>query len=478
MNSPDLNADLLIVGGGPAGLTAASEALEAGRSVILVESSERLGGMSASIEVGGQSVDLGSHRLHPSASPEVMAVLERVLGNDLVTRRRNGRIRLGGAWLSFPLQPLNLLRSTPPRFGVKSAVDMLTTPFRRPLPFRPRPADTYAEVVRVGLGPAVLENFYGPYARKLWGVDAEELAGEVARRRISISGPVALLKKLVSNSSEVPVFLYPRLGYGQVVEGLADEVETNNDAQVLTGVAVRRLEPDATGVSATLSDGQSICVRRVFWTAGPHHLAAVLHDVVLDDAPAEASSGSASPTHRGMVLAYLVVNTAQYTSFDAHYFPELQTRSARISEPKNYRDGPDPADSTVLCAELACDVGDETWNASPEVLRDWVVSDLVSNDLPCPVVLDVHVERLPAVYPVIRPADVEASAALADWAASHDRVHVFGRQGLVVADNLHHVMDMALGAVSCLVEQSHDDLWNAKRWQKLQIEFAQNVVED
>ena len=75
-----------------------------GRSVVLVEAAPVLGGMAASVVVGGQRVDLGSHRLHPSAPPAVRALLDELLGDDLQVRTRNGRLRLAGRWVRFPLQ--------------------------------------------------------------------------------------------------------------------------------------------------------------------------------------------------------------------------------------------------------------------------------------------------------------------------------------------------------------------------------------
>ena len=68
---------------------------------------------------------------------------------------------------------------------------------------------------------------------------------------------------------------------------------------------------------------------------------------------------------RGAILVYLVVPRARYTTFDAHYFPELSTPVSRMNEPKNYRDSDeDPTDRTVLCAEVPCWAGDDVWNAS------------------------------------------------------------------------------------------------------------------
>ncbi len=453
---------LLIVGGGPAGLTAALLAAEQGHAVTVVEATSRWGGMSASIEVAGQSVDLGSHRLHPSASPQVRGLLERLLGDDLQTRTRNGRIRLGGRWVAFPLSPADMAKHLPPRFVLSALRDAVLSPFRT------ERSDTYAEVIRAGLGPAVLRWFYGPYAQKLWGRPADELAGDVARRRVSVSSPLTLARKLVqAKRSEPPVFLYPARGYGQVIDEL---VVGCLAAGVDLRTSVRVIGVDGSAVS--LSTGEAIHAERVFWTAGPDQLAAVLPS---HRPSAPSGPGPISPARRGVALVYLVLDTDQYTPFDAHYFPGLDVLLARLSEPKNYRDGQDPSGQTILCAEVVCDPGDAIWSSPDTDLAASVVAALAVAGLPDPVVTGHHVERLPAVYPVIGPDDVEPMTAVAEWAQSVDGITVFGRQGLVVADNLHHVMDMAFAAVACLSPDGH---WDAAAWSDALDRFDQHIVED
>ena len=153
-----------------------------------------------------------------------------------------------------------------------------------------------------------------------------------------------------------------------------------------------------------------------------------------------------------------------------------------MSEPKNYRDGDDPGGHTVICAEIVCDVGDDIWNADGVSLGARVLEELLSHGIrgesePDPALVDVAIERLPAVYPVIGPEDLEPMRALNDWAQSLDGVTVFGRQGLVVADNLHHVLEMAADAVDCLGPPATTS-WNADRWTEALDRFDRHVVED
>ena len=150
----------------------------------LVERAGRVGGAAASHSVAGVRVDLGSHRLHPTIEPRILAELRALLGDDLQRRPRNGRIRLGGRWIAFPLRPLDLARRLPPAMAAGALRDAALGPLR------PGPrADTFEEVLRSALGPTLCERFYFPYARKLWGLDPSELAGEQARRRVAARSP-------------------------------------------------------------------------------------------------------------------------------------------------------------------------------------------------------------------------------------------------------------------------------------------------
>ena len=61
------------------------------------------------------------------------------------------------------------------------------------------------------------------------------------------------------------------------------------------------------------------------------------------------------------------------------------------------------------------------------------------------------------------------------WADAQPGVAVLGRQGLVVADNLHHVLDMALAAGACLGGPGG---WDGARWDAERRRFDGFVVDD
>lgn len=458
------DTELLVLGAGPAGIAAAQRAARRGLAVVVLEREEHVGGASASFELAGLRVDHGSHRLHRTIDPAILTELERLLGGDLQVRERDGRIRLAERWLGFPLQATDLVRHLPPGFAARAAWDAATAPLRRPH------ADTFAEVVRAQLGPTMLDRFYGPYARKLWGEAPEDLAGEQARRRITADTPLAVLRRVMAGGDpETRTFRYPRRGFGQLWEALAADA-TSGGADIRLGAEVTGLRHLDGAVEVTTPTG-TWRAPRVLSTV-PLPLLARLHP----DTPADVTADARALRSRAMTLVYLVVDAPRWTSFDAHYLPEAWTPVTRISEPRNYRDSSaDPRDVTVLCAELPCDVGDHIWTADDGPLGELVQEGIARAGLPAPAVLATHTRRLPSAYPILTPDAPARADRVERWAAGLPGVVTFGRQGLFVHDNSHHALTMAWSAVDAL---RSDGTVDAAAWARSREGFRSHVVED
>ena len=233
---------------------------------------------------------------------------------------------------------------------------------------------------------------------------ADELAAEVALRRVGTSTPGALLARVLrGRGAPGRTFLYPRLGFAEVSGALAAAAAAAG-ARLACGAEVDRVaverEERGNGRALRVScrDGRAVRATTVFSTLP----AATLCALVEPPAPAAVRTAARSLESRAMVLVYLVVDRARYTPYDAHYLPGPATPLTRLSEPKNYRDGPDPPDRTVLCAELPAWVGDELWSRDDADLARLATDTLLDLDLPAARPIGHAVERRPAVYPVLR----------------------------------------------------------------------------
>ena len=119
---------VVVLGGGPAGCGAAFQLRRAGKATVtLLEKQDVVGGNAASFQWGGQWLDYGSHRLHHTVAPEILADIKEMLGSDFADFARHGRIRLRGQWVHFPIQTGDLLRRLDKRFAIGMARDLVTT---------------------------------------------------------------------------------------------------------------------------------------------------------------------------------------------------------------------------------------------------------------------------------------------------------------------------------------------------------------
>jgi protoporphyrinogen oxidase len=469
----------VILGGGPAGLGAAYRLQRQGKAdSVVLERNDFVGGNAASFAVGGQPVDFGSHRLHPSSAPRILQDLKEILGEDLLERPRHGRIRLRGRWIHFPLKPLDLMLRLDPRFALGTVWDMVSGPLRR----QSSGEESFATVLRAQLGPTICDQFYYPYARKIWGRQPHELSAVQAKRRVSAATFGKLLRKVFSSVPGVEsvgfsYFFYPRGGFGRISQELAAAAVAEG-ATIRLGERVERLlaPADPGGewtIEARTTDGtlHSYAADYV-WSTIP---ISVLSRIVSPQPDRPIDEAARRIEYRSMVLVYLQLPVDRFSEFDAHYFPSESVSLTRMSEPKNYSDSAEPLGSTVLCAELPCDRGDEIWESSAQELGARLAGDLAKAGIPLPVEpSEVQVRKLAQAYPIYRTGYETALQALDDWAESLPGLLTYGRQGLFAHDNTHHALYMAYCAVDCLESGEFDE----RRWQGFRREFETHVVED
>jgi len=467
-----------ILGGGPAGVGAARELRRRRKAeVVLFERNSHFGGNAGSFEACGQRLDYGSHRLHPATQPEILADIQELLGEELLDRPRHGRIRLLGKWIHFPLKPLDLLLRLDKSFAVGSTRDMLA----KHLPGRPDEGHTFASVLRANLGQTICNEFYFPYAVKLWGHDPAELSGIQARKRVSAGSFGKLVRKVMGSvpgfkKPGAGRFYYPRRGFGAISEAYALEARKQGADLQLENTIARLEAPRGAGDTWKITALDGGRERRVeadqLWSTIP---ITVLARAMGDAAPPEVVEAAQQISYRAMALIYLQLPVDRFTEYDAHYFPGADCRITRLSEPKNYAALSEPAGSTILCAELPCERGDATWSLGDAELGALVLQDLAGAGIPVPAApIAVFARRLPQAYPVYLNGYEKPLALLDEWASSLPQMVFYGRQGLFAHDNTHHALHMAYAATECL-DGVHFD---RQRWAEYREQFKKHVVED
>ncbi|HYG97071.1 MAG TPA: FAD-dependent oxidoreductase, partial [Solirubrobacterales bacterium] len=236
---------IAVLGGGPAGLTAAYRLVQRGLPVVLFETDDEVGGLARTVVRDGYRFDLGGHRFF-TKSAEVEALWEDLLGPEMLVRPRLSRIYWRGRFIEYPLRPADVFAKVGPLELTRSLGSYARARLRRG-----GAEETYEEWVSARFGRRLFELFFKTYTEKVWGVGTDELRAEWAAQRIAdLSIWSALRKALPGGGSDGPKslieeFRYPRLGPGQMWEEMARRVEQ--------GGAEIRLEAP---VTAVLTDGE------------------------------------------------------------------------------------------------------------------------------------------------------------------------------------------------------------------------------
>lgn len=462
---------IVVLGGGPAGCGAVHQLRKSGKAkVTLLEQSQMLGGNSGSLDLEGQFLDFGSHRLHAACNADILNDIKEMLGDDLAHRDRHGRIRLRGKWLHFPLKTTDLMLRLDKAFAFGAAWDII----KRTLFGKAKEGDTFASVLQANLGHTICEHFYFPYSRKLWGHEPEKLSGIQAHKRVSAGSISKILKRLVKPPG-AGKFYYPRRGYGQISEVYAEEGKKLG-ADIKMGWSARkvlRLPEGGFEIEIVNKAGEVQTLKADhIWSTIP---VTILSKMMVPPPPKEVLDSADKTTYRSMVLVYLTLPVDKWTTTDAHYFPEANISMTRLSEPKNYFGLAEPKGKTTLCAELPCVQGDDIWNMTDEQLGQLVLKDMTTAELPIHEPIKVFSRRLPQAYPIYTMGYEHDLEAMDKWIESIPNLLIYGRQGFFAHDNTHHALFMAYSAVDCLGD---DGIFDLNKWKEYRKIFATHVVED
>jgi len=470
---------IIILGAGLAGLGAAYELARNNKAAVtVVEQNETVGGISGSFHISGLTADYGSHRLHPACDPEILNDIKFMLGDELLDRPRNGRIRLRERWIRFPLKPLDLAFGLPAGFSANVMRDILSKLFKKNS--SQSGDETFASILESGLGPTICREFYFPYTRKIWGLPPEELSPIQAYRRVSSNTLNKMFLKIVSavpgfKTSGSGRFFYPAKGFGQIGESFYREA-MKAGVEFHLGSSVKSLTHNGETIDAICCEnkGKTITYQADYvWSTIP---VTDLVQSLKPNAPASVLDASRAIQYRQMILIYLVLEQQQFTEYDAHYFPETDIPITRLSEPKHYNNAQEPQNRTILCAELPCSAADPEWSMTDEELAKLMLHCLESAGIPVQApVLTAVTRRLTHAYPIYLRGYEAYFNEIDNWLNRLQNLLTFGRQGLFVHDNTHHALYMGYSAAKCL---NGSDGFDRTQWQEYRKIFNTHVVED
>jgi protoporphyrinogen oxidase len=460
----------VIVGAGPAGLTAAYQLAKAGQHVLVLESDpEYVGGLSRTVNYHGYRFDIGGHRFF-SKSHEVEELWTEILGADMLQRPRSSRIYYGGQFYAYPLKPFEALA----KLGiVESCLCVLSF-----LAAKMRPTKnpkSFEDWVVNQFGRRLFRTFFKTYTEKVWGMSCKEISADWAAQRIkglSLGSAIKnglLPKGAITDHNQavktlIDTFRYPRLGPGMMWETCARKMRKMG-GEVLLGRNVVGCRLDAESMSWTVTartaDGQKEEYRAEHLVSSMpvSQLVAQLEPRL----PDAALRAAASLRYRDFLTVGLILRERNCFRDNWIYVHDPNVKLGRVQNYKSW--SPEMVPDPNYCCyglEYFCFEGDGLWSARDEDLIALAKKELTQVQLASAEdVIDGCVIRQPKAYPVYDHVHQHHVKIVRQALRAHcPNVHLVGRNGMHKYNNQDHAMMTAmLTARNILAGEQKYDVW-------------------
>ena len=465
----------VVMGAGPAGLTAAYELAKNGKSSIVLEQADKVGGISRTEKYKGYRFDIGGHRFFTKVG-EVQEIWKEILGDEFIQVPRLSRIYYRGKFFDYPLS----IASTLTNLGAIDSSMIILSYLRSKINGKLNPgpeAENLEDWVIERFGDRLYRTFFKSYTEKVWGIPCDKIQAEWAAQRIKgLSLKKAVLNAAFgSNDTKTLIkeFDYPIYGPGMMWER-CQEILEDKGSPVHMETRVTKVEHDGKNVKSVTAekDGKTIKLTAENYVSSIPITALARK---MDPAPPQPVLDAVSGLkYRDFLIVPLVIDIEHIFPDNWLYIHSPQFRVGRIQNFKNWSMAMVP-DTTKTCVgmEYFCSEGDSLWEMSNEDLIKLATEEIVGLGLvpDTKYVQDGTVIRQKKAYPVYDGQYRQHLSVIQNYLAQFENLQTVGRNGMHRYNNQDHSMLTGLLAAKNILGEKHD-LWNVNVERSYHEEFT------
>jgi protoporphyrinogen oxidase len=504
----------VIIGAGPAGLTAAYKILTEipGADVHIFEMTERVGGISTTIEYKGNKIDIGGHRFFSKskavndfwqslmplqgsgAKDDILLGTEKVFsqcGPDpektdvvMLVRNRVSRIFYRRKFFDYPI---SLKPQTFINMGFFNTVLAGTSFFYSSI--KKRKENSLEDFYINRFGKHLYRMFFEDYTEKVWGVHPSKLSASWGAQRVKELSISAIMKEALvkifnpryqtSQTSLIERFVYPKMGPGQLWSIVAEEIKNAGgvihfNSKVIgiqtAGGQVKNITVEHDGIPETIPCDMLLSTMPV------KDLIEAVNNGDGEKAPVSVTTAAKDLPYRdfitvGLLLRKLKLQNKTKIKTLQNIVPDcwiyIQERDVRIGRLQIFNNWSpymvaDPLETVWIGLEYFCNEGDEMWNMRERDFIDLAIAELVKiNIIDKEDVLDATRVKIQKAYPAYFETYSEMDVIRA-YLDSIENLYCLGRNGQHKYNNMDHSMLTAMEAVNLIKTCSKDKsaIWN------------------
>ncbi|MCU1487841.1 MAG: amine oxidase [Actinomycetia bacterium] len=454
---------IVVIGAGPAGLTAAFQFEKDGIHSTILEGTDQVGGISRTVVRDGWRFDIGGHRFFTKVQ-EVEDLWHEILPDeDFLLRPRMSRIFYRGKYYDYPIKAMNAFRNLGPIEAARCVLSYIAAQIRPP-----KRQDKFAGWVTARFGKRLYGHFFKSYTEKVWGMPADDLPADWAAQRIkNLDLKAAILNALTPKRNQKDItslieeFQYPKYGPGMMWEVCRDKVvAAGSTVHMETKVRkIRHRDGKAYEVVAEHPDGSQVTY------ACDEVISTMPFTKLLkgmDPAPPpEVLDAAEQTTYRDFLSVALVVPEEFAFPDNWIYIHAPEVVVGRIQNYGSWSPFLVKEGRTCLGLEYFVFEGDEMWNKSDEDLIEQAKREISFLGLVDPSKVELgHVVRVPKAYPTYDEGYLERIETMRKWVeANTPNVHPVGRNGMHRYNNQDHSMLTAMLTVENILGRGPHDIW-------------------
>jgi len=447
---------IIILGAGPAGLTAAYDACKKGLHPVVFEKDKEVGGISKTVSYKNYLFDIGGHRFFTKYK-EIKNIWNEILGDNFITRPRLSRIYYNNKFFYYPIKPLNALTNlglSNSFLVIMSYINSQINPYRN--------VTNFEEWISNKFGRKLFHIFFKTYTEKVWGIPCKEIQADWAAQRIkSLSLGKAILNsigflKRGQVTTLIDEFQYPRRGPGQMWDSAADLVQKHGGRVKLNSKVSRFIKKGNKIISVLIKSNGSIQE-----TTGDYFLSSVplkeLIESIDPPAPNEVLRAANKLKYRDFFTVGLIINKAQMFPDNWIYIHSPEVRVGRIQNFKNWSPEMVPdSQTTSLGLEYFCFSTDDIWKKDNHELIEMGMDEVVQLKFAKrEQISDGFVIKSPKTYPIYDEGYQDRIEIIKNYLSTIKNLQTMGRNGLHRYNNQDHSMLSAIIAVRNILGEDH-----------------------
>ena len=473
---------VVIIGGGPAGLTASYQLSKAGLESIVLEKEETVGGISRTVNYRGYYFDIGGHRFFTKIK-EVEEMWKEVLGDDFLRRNRLSRIYYNKRFFYYPFRPFNALMG----LGIWNSFLILASYLRGKM-ILSKDEETFEQWVSNRFGRRLFHIFFETYTEKVWGIPCSEIRAEWAAQRIKGLSLISAVKNALIKPEKkrgkknsviktlIDEFDYPKYGPGMMWQKVADEVRSHGSKVRLGSKVIGILREGETinGVEVQRNGHREMITGTDFISSMPIREAI---QILNPPAPQHVLDAANALKYRDFLTVALIINKADIFPDNWIYIHDENVKVGRIQNFKNWSPFMVPdVNKTCLGLEYFCFEGDDFWRMSDEELIEVAKKELEDlGFVQRGEVEDGAVVRMPKAYPVYDSDYQRSLAVMRNFLEGMKNFHPVGRNGQHKYNNQDHSMLTAMMATENVLGNKHD-VWQVNEDPDYHEEITEKIL--